>query len=133
MGPPSGSIEYDGRVYDSWDDLPEEARQLIRSAMPDTDDDGVPDVFQGGPAPEASVTRTVTVDGTTYDSPDDLPPHLRAHLERAAADLAPGQTTTERFEGEPTPVVPGQHQILLNGQPVEQPHRPWWRRLLGRD
>lgn len=116
MTPSSGSIEYDGHVYDSWADLPQEARDLIGSTMPDTNGDGIPDIFQGGPAPASVTTTRVTVNDTTYDSLDEVPPGLRAHLERAmAADLAPGETVTERVEG----------------QPVEQPRRPWWRRFLG--
>lgn len=116
MTPSSGSIEYEGRVYDSWEDLPQEARDLIGSTMPDTNGDGVPDIFQGGPAPASVTTTRLTVNGTTYDSLDELPPDLRAHLELAiAADPVPGETVTERVEG----------------QPVGQPRPPWWRRLLG--
>lgn len=137
MEPLPQSIEYNGRVYDSWNDLPAEAQDLIRSRMPDTNGDGVPDIFQGGPAPESMTTTTIEVNGTTYDSIDDVPTEFRAHLERAlAADLAPGETLTERVDGQPVPLPPQQHagpaaqqQTLLNGQPIDQPKKPWWRRL----
>lgn len=133
------SIEYNGTVYDSWDDLPAEAQDLIRSKMPDTNGDGIPDVFQGGPVPDPVVSTTYSVNGKDYASLDELPPDMRAHIERAmASGLAPGETFTERVEGQPIPLPPqqqaappAQRQTLLNGQPIDQPRKPWWRRLFG--
>ncbi|WP_169797316.1 hypothetical protein [Janibacter limosus] len=43
---------------------------------------------------------------------------------------APGGTFTERIDGHPIPLPP-QQQTLLNGRPIDQPKKPWWRRLFG--
>lgn len=112
----SERIEYNGTVYDSWADLPPEVQDLVRTRMPDTDGDGIPDVLQGGPVPEPVVTTTYSVDGTEYTSLDELPPDVRAHLQRAMAwGTTPGGSSTGH----------------LAGQPLDKPRRQWWRRLFG--
>lgn len=136
MDPSPESITYNGKSYASWDDLPKEARDLIRSQLPDTDDDGVPDIFQGGPVPEPTVTTSVTtsysVNGHAYDSLDDVPDEERAYFEQPQPGRTSQETVIERTRTETAPVASARHQTLLNAQTLEQPRTPWWRRLFGR-
>jgi len=118
-------IDIDGARYDSWDDLPPQVRQLLEGRLPDSDGDGVPDLFAalglpaGAVAPPGSVTTstTIDVDGRTYDSMAALPlevrrrvlESLRGPLETAArateaAGGAPGETP--RPAPPPAPTVP---------------------------
>ena len=79
------AITVNGTEYASWDDVPEDVRATLRGALPDADGDGVPDVLQGRGAPGQHVVRTmkIKVGDQEYDSPDQLPPELRASLQSA--------------------------------------------------
>ena len=80
-------IEVNGRVYGSWDDLPEDLRQQLAASgmMADEDGDGVPDVFQGTFPAQAPQPSQFAVDGQTYGSIAELPPEQRAKVEAAMA------------------------------------------------
>lgn len=134
-----GTIEYNGRVYESWDDLPDEARAAISAAMPDTDGDGVPDMLQRGVTDTqvtTTVTRSVVVDGVTYDSVDELPPHLREHLRDLLPTMSPDGVSTHRVSGGPVAVdrsapAPGPVGPGIASRAPTPDRRPWWRRLFG--
>ena len=138
-------ISLNGVEYDSWDDLPPEIRRQLADVpqLRDTDHDGVPDglaalVEQARSDPAGGhgsttirTTSSVTVDGRTYGSLDDVPEPLRAALERAGVFTdGPSRQPAgmPHFATDPTPQAP----VLLNGQPVEADQRPakrrWWKR-----
>lgn len=76
--------------------LPDDSRRALFAAAPDNDGDGVPDFVQRHgqqTSLDASVTTTqgasgqartvITVNGITYDSPDQVPPQIVEQLRRA--------------------------------------------------
>lgn len=80
--------------------LPDDSRREFLAAAPDNDGDGVPDLLQWHDdqgSLDASVTTTqtpsgavrtvVTVNGVTYDSPDQVPPQIAEQLRRAGLAL----------------------------------------------
>ena len=83
--------------------LPDESRRAVFAATPDNDGDGVPDFLQRPHEQgslDASITTTqsasgqvrtvITVNGVTYDSPDQVPPQIADQLRRAGLHLANG-------------------------------------------
>ncbi len=80
-------IEVNGRVYGSWDELPEDVKQQMTATglMADADGDGVPDLFQGTLPPQLQQAQQFAVDGQAYGSLADLPPEQRARAEAAMA------------------------------------------------
>jgi hypothetical protein len=73
-------INYDGKEYNSIEDLPPEARKIFD----DKDSDGVPDIFDG--LMDASknlsgntdiTTSTFVVDGKTYNNLEEVPAEKR--------------------------------------------------------
>jgi hypothetical protein len=125
------NIEVNGKQYDSWDDVPEDIRKLVQGtgALPDTDHDGVPDLFENTAAlPSGSTTirsTTVTTGGQTYNSIDEVPPDIRAALQSAGLLGGPQPSG-------PQPSGPQPSGVLLNGVPVEAAgkveRKRWWRR-----
>lgn len=110
-------ITFNGREYDSIEELPPEARQAyqqLQSAFADQDRNGIPDIFEGGkPANITTSSMTVNqqsfvVDGQTYTTADDLPPEARAAYQNAM------QTLTNQ------PLTPNNNQPSFTSQ-VQQP------------
>ncbi|MDN5896943.1 MAG: hypothetical protein L0H93_23335 [Nocardioides sp.] len=101
------SFEVDGKIYNSWEELPPEVREKVARAMPDEDGDGVPAFLQEDSMDtSASVTSTTRVEyaGKTYESWGDLPPEVRRVVGDRPPDSRPGQTV---------------HAIEVNGKVYE--------------
>ena len=137
-------IEVNGRVYGSWDDLPEDLRQQLAASgmMADEDGDGVPDVFQGTFPAQAPQPSQFAVDGQTYGSIAELPPEQRAKVEAAMAAwtgmVAPQAPASAPARQAATPATqvrtcpgPGQRRVgAATGHPggLGGHHRPRSRR-----
>lgn len=91
-------ILFNGKEYDSPDEMPPDARQAYEAAMgqfndmfADPDRDGVPDIFENltpGHAQNVQVftTSNVIVDGKAYDSLADLPSEVQQKFQAAFED-----------------------------------------------
>jgi hypothetical protein len=133
------NIVVNGQQYASWDDVPDEIRTLLGStgALPDSNHDGVPDLFEGGPLPTSETTvqsTTIDVDGVTYHSLEDVPPEVRSAL--AAAGLLGARSSNPPSASRqvtPTSQPPQPSgEVLLNGVPVaadgSAKRKHWWQR-----
>ncbi len=87
----TSKISFNGKDYASLDDMPPDVRaayQQIMGIFADKDQDGTPDIFQGGQANVISNSSTTIVyNGQTYSSADDLPPEARQKYEAAMSKL----------------------------------------------
>ena len=87
-------VVINGTRYASWDEVPPELRATLGKALPDNDGDGVPDMFSGAaPAPKGRqvFTRTsITVNGQTYGSLDEVPAEIREALRQAGLGAPTG-------------------------------------------
>jgi hypothetical protein len=110
-------ILFNGKTYDSVDDLPPESRAAYQKALEflhDTDKNGVPDFLEGKPMAEINnVPLTVDVQTGTnfivgdkvYTNLDELPPEARLKYDQAVAKLGPlmsdadGNGIPDIFEG----------------------------------
>ena len=107
-------IVVNGREYSGVEEMPPDVRANYERALahlPDADRNGVPDILEGkgrgGIPPGVDVTEihhhSITVNGKTYDSIDDLPPDVRRVYESALAEMGidppdtPSKTTTGRL------------------------------------
>jgi hypothetical protein len=77
-------ILFNGKDYPSVEAMPDDVRKLYQQAiaqLADTDHDGIPDVLQGrGDAAKTVIgiqSSSITVNGKTYGSIDDMPPLVR--------------------------------------------------------
>jgi hypothetical protein len=128
------AITVNGTEYASWDDVPEELRTTLRGALPDADGDGVPDVLQGRATPGRHVVRTmkIKVGDQEYDSPDQLPPELRATLEAAGMVQSAVEAGTRPLSGAQPQLPPAAAggPVVLNGVPIAPPAKKkhWWQR-----
>jgi hypothetical protein len=85
-------IILNGQEYASTDAMPPEVRQVCDQALKqlaDTDHDGIPDIVQhGGARNVIGIKHTsITINGKTYDGPDQIPPALRQIYEQAMAKV----------------------------------------------
>jgi hypothetical protein len=71
-------IVYNGKAYDSPEELPENVRQAYAKAMAD-------------PAAASSSTPKVVFNGTEYDGLDAMPPEVRALYESALGAVGSGR------------------------------------------
>jgi len=81
-------IIFNGQEYDSPEAMPAEVRQLYQMAaglLADRDQNGVPDIFEGGEAAPTTVVQSTQfiVDGKVYTSLDELPAEARQKYEQA--------------------------------------------------
>ena len=117
-------IEVNGRVYGSWDDLPEDLRQQLAASgmMADEDGDGVPDVFQGTFPAQAPQASQFAVDGQMYGSIAELPPEQRAKVEAAMAAWT-GMVAPQAPAIPPAPPAPAPPQAQV---PAPDPADAAW-------
>jgi hypothetical protein len=85
-------IHFNGKEYDSLDDMPPSERQAyekIMSILVDKNQNGVPDIFEGDVLHNLvrTAASTVFVDGKQVSSLESLPPEKRAKYEQALAKL----------------------------------------------
>jgi hypothetical protein len=101
-------IVIDGKTYNSVAEMPEEVRRNYERAMsqfadkdgngmPDAFDnlnaltdknrDGIPDAFEGMVSNLAASSARIIVDGTVYNSIDELPPDIRARYDQAVGSM----------------------------------------------
>lgn len=87
------NIIFEGKSYDSVDQLPPEARAKYDAAMSkleDKDNNGVPDILDNALRMSTTFTTTtskIIFQGKTYDSADQLPPEARAKYDEAMSKL----------------------------------------------
>ena len=78
-------IVVNGQEYDGIDQMPSELRQQYLEMMGklggDADGDGVPDDLQRLGASNVFVKESITFNGKTYNSRDELPPDVRELLD----------------------------------------------------
>ena len=143
-------INVNGQNYARWEDVPAEVRQQLAATLPDADQNGVQDLFEGNlgglPADvQTFATTSIVVNGQQVQSAADLSPEMQARLQQALGMLGPmfGTPTTPPPPGTPAatptpnapwPVQPG--QVMLNGVPTTvgdatEVKKPWWKRLFG--
>jgi hypothetical protein len=88
-------IVVNGREYGSVEEMPPDVRQAyerMRSAVVDSDGDGVPDRFEGKDANFVSVTRQrIVVNGREYGSVEEMPPDVRRAFESAREATGAGR------------------------------------------
>src|SRR5690554_5728294 len=98
-------IVIDGKTYHSVEEMPADVRRLYEQAMrsfggatdafgsaasvlKDTDQDGVPDIFENLTTGSTVIRSTkIIVDGPEYNDLDSLPPTARARYEEAMGTL----------------------------------------------
>lgn len=127
-------VTVNGTEYDSFEDVPAEQQALLRAAMPDTDGDGVADAFEGDGAAGSHTFHATSIssNGQTYASLDDVPEPLRSRLRASAAGT--GQPTSGRVapivsdpqaEYQDPPTIGGEDDLP---SPISEPKRHWWQR-----
>jgi len=87
-------IVFNGREYDSVEQMPPEERQqylLVVSALGDKDGDGVPDILQQSGS--GDIQDSIIYEGREYKDRRELPPEVREAIERTPP-LHPGQVKT---------------------------------------
>jgi hypothetical protein len=147
-------ININGQNYDTWEDVPEDVRKQVAAKLPDADQNGVPDVFEGNLASLGNLAggqttfTSISIDGQQVDSLGQLPPEVQEMLRSTLGIYQPGSVaapppgtpgTTPGTSGAavppngPWPLQPG--QVMLNGVPTtvgaEPPRKSWWKRLFG--
>jgi hypothetical protein len=150
-------ININGQNYDKWEDVPEDVRKQVAAKLPDADQNGVPDVFEGNLASLGNLGNlaggqttftSISIDGQQVDSLGQLPPEVQEMLRNTLGIYQPGSIAAPP-PGTPgtTPVTPGAAvppsapwplqpvQVMLNGVPTtvgaEPPKKSWWKRLFG--
>lgn len=92
----SGRIVFNGKSYNSVDEMPPEAREAYEKIMgifTDKNQDGMPDLFEGFTGTDArnlnvqANTTTIIYEGRQYSSIDELPPEARRRYEQAMGKL----------------------------------------------
>src|SRR5205085_2796125 len=104
----NSKIIFNGQAYNSLDEMPADARQAYQQAMgllADADQNGIPDILEGG-ASSANIVMTtgqtqIVHDGKVYSSVDELPPEVREKYQKAMQALADAKHigTPDRLEG----------------------------------
>jgi hypothetical protein len=90
-------ITVNGRQYDSVEQMPPEVREEYMQAMSLLGTDGAfktPGILKKGVVSKSIVNETITYNGREYTSRDELPPEVRALLERLP-ESSPGESKTE--------------------------------------
>jgi len=150
-------INVNGQNYDKWEDVPEDVRKQLAATLPDANQNGVPDVFEGNLASLAAVAgagqtsfTSIMVDGQQVSSLGQLPPEVQEMLRNTLGIYQPGSVAAPP-PGTPgtTPVMPPgagavppnaswplqPGQVMLNGVPTtpgsEPPKKSWWKRMFG--
>lgn len=125
---------FNGKVYNSVDDLPEEYRKIVEvsGALADTNHDGVPDLLERAGedrSGDSVTTAVIVIDGVPYKSVNDVPPKARAALQVAGLFAVQGSPTAPPAAAHPAQPA---GEVLLNGVPVglDGPprRRRWWHR-----
>jgi hypothetical protein len=148
-------ININGQNYDTWEAVPADLRQKLAAKLPDANQNGVPDVFEGnleglGNLAGQTTFTSMSIDGQPVSSVGQLPPEVQELLRKslgiyqpgsvaAPPPGTPGTTPVMPAPGSavppnaPSPLQPG--QIMLNGVPTtpgaEAPKKPWFKRLFG--
>lgn len=94
-------IVFNGKTYDSPEELPENVRQAYAKALAD-------------PAAASSSTPKVVFNGTEYDGLDAMPPEVRALYESALGAVESGR----RAQGMGTPAA-APPVAAVSGTPIE--------------
>lgn len=110
-------IVIDGRTYKSVEEMPEDIRRNYEQAMgnmdkdrngipdmlenvdaffDDKDKDGTPDAFEGMTS-KVIMANKIIINGREYNSPNDLPPDVRAKYEQAMGTFDSNQNGTPDF------------------------------------
>ena len=110
-------IVIDGKTYKSVEEMPEAVRRSYESAMSqladndrngipdvlenlvnltDQDKDGLPDAFKGLASSIITSSTKIIVNGTEYNSLDELPPDARAKYEQAMGTLDSNRNGADR-------------------------------------
>jgi hypothetical protein len=143
-------ININGQSYTTWEDVPEDIRKQVAAKLPDANQNGVPDVFEGDLSSLANLANaqttftSISVDGQPVSSLGQLPPEVQEMLRNTLGIVQPGSVAAPP-PGTPAapgvappnaawPLQPG--QVMLNGVPttpgVEPPKKSWLKRLFGR-
>lgn len=142
-------IVIDGKTYNSPDEMPEEVRRSYEEALPgfdggksliqgaaanlhqvfaDRNNDGLPDIFEGGRSINISGGMKFVVDGQAYDNLDQLPPDARAKYEQAMSSIDKNRNGTPDFlEGMMNATahsVPATSTFTLTADPTRHSSRP---------
>jgi hypothetical protein len=148
-------ININGQNYGKWEDVPEDVRKQLATTLPDADQNGVPDLFEGNlaglgnlPMNGQPTFTSISVDGQQVSSLGQLPPEVQEMLRNTLGIYQPGSVAAPP-PGTPgtTPVNPPAAvppnaswplqpgQVMLNGVPTtpgaEAPKKSWWKRLFG--
>jgi len=92
----AGTIVFDGKTYNSVDEMPLDVREAYRQVIgifADKNQNGLPDIFEGtGDVSTQNIniqgnSTAIIYDGKKYDSVDQLPPEARQKYEQAMGRL----------------------------------------------
>ena len=115
-------IVLNGVEYDGVDQMPPDVRQQYQDLMSrmgqDADGDGVPDALQKPGSSNVVVKESITYNGKTYNSRDELPPDVRAMLDQMP-QLQPGQDHSQ-VEIKTTRVFPSHTSISGEWGPADE-------------
>lgn len=91
MSATNTTITFNGKTYNSLDEMPPEVRaqyQTLSGILADKNQNGVPDIMENLMGSSTVIqTGTIIYDGKTYTSINDLPPEARAKYEAAMGKL----------------------------------------------
>ena len=100
-------ININGQNYGRWEDVPEDVRKQLATTLPDADQNGVPDVFEGNLAGLGNLPTTgqptftsISIDGQQVSSLGQLPPEVQELLRSTLGIYQPGSVAA------PPPVPP---------------------------
>src|SRR6266498_3909586 len=93
MSPINTPLNFNGKTYNSLDDMPPDVRaqyEAVSNVFADKNQNGVPDIMENlmGAGAIRMQTNTIIYDGKTYTNVNDLPPEVRAKYEAAMGKLA---------------------------------------------
>lgn len=100
-------INFNGREYASADDMPPHVRrdyERLLAQLPDEDRNGVPDLMDRIARGEHGITPpvSITINGRSYDDPDQLPAEERRIYDAAMARAGASGSAIERVSSAST-------------------------------
>ena len=123
-------IEFNGKTYASVEEMPPDVRRAYEEVLKmfaDKNKDGTPDFLQEGTTTTKKevkmvVSSSITVDGQTYASVEEMPPDVRQKYEEAAAKLQNLMGAAQGM-GSASDAFPHQQQISVEAKEEISPPR----------
>ena len=118
------TIIFNGKTYNSIDEMPPEARQAyeqVAHMLVDKNGNGIPDFLEGDMVKNimSVVTGSINFNGDTYDNMKDLPPDVQAQVQGAFQKLSELGIVTDK--NNPPMMQVNSAQMGSDPMPVSKP------------